>query len=133
MYFLTDLPANKLRIVFATFLVAFNVLFWFVLKPIDNELVKLQKTERPQPEDLKWRAYNTFHLQMFFWYHFDTQEILTQWGEEGRRLARRSLLYDFALMPTYAFCLAAFYLLLAAATTDGWRTTFGWLLSSLPK
>ena len=118
MSVLAELPKDKLCIAFWTFGVAFGVMFWCVVHSIDDQLIDLQKRKVPPQEP----AYNTFHFQMFFASGPGAKAILNQWDEEERKLARQSLLFDFAMMPTYAFFFAVIYLLLAKSVDGGWQT-----------
>lgn len=55
--------------------------------------------------------------------------ILTAWGSEGQAAARRSLLIDFAFMPSYGILFAGITLLLARQQRVGWLKSVGFALA----
>lgn len=119
MNLLETLPKDKLWIITASFLLVFIVLA-LVLDRLDKQLVERQLTRAAEGPDKG--PYCMIDLQLFFLNGLAPRDILTRWGDEERRIARSSLLFDFAFMPAYAF-LGAGALLLAAHYSKGWCQT----------
>jgi hypothetical protein len=114
MQLLQCLPTGKICIMTVTFLIAMNAIYWGIMVPISNSLKAQQVNHAKQ--------YGTLQLQLFFREEGGAKAILEQWNDEARQLARQSLLFDFALMPTYVFSFIGLMLLAAKLLTGGWQT-----------
>jgi hypothetical protein len=86
---------------------------------------------RPQTRALKQLGYGIAEYELAFFRRFSVEDVLTAWGEEGRRIARNNVVLDFWFVPAYVLMFAGLVLLTIGDPARSWLPV-GWELVLAP-